>query len=220
MDGNVLRVISRVLASDADIMKASTRSKIEDALREVIPKDAAGDFNQGLIELGAIVCVPNGAPKCEECPIRRFCLAKERGCETELPVKSKTKSRRMEKRTVLILKEGENVAIRKRPAKGLLSGLYELPNELGHMKEEEVIAYCKRLGLSPLRIKKLGSAKHIFSHIEWHMEGYAVQLDELSENQSKGLLFVNPKEVEKEYPIPSAFEAYTRYLEIQLGPEK
>lgn len=220
VDGNVLRVISRVLASDADIMKASVRTKIEDALREVIPQDAAGDFNQGLIELGAIVCVPNGAPKCEECPIQRFCLAKEKGCETELPVKSKAKSRRVEKRTVLILKEGENVAIRKRPAKGLLSGLYELPNELGHMKEEEVIVYCKQLGLSPLRLKKLGSAKHIFSHIEWHMEGYAVQLDELSENQSKGLLFVNPKEVEKEYPIPSAFEAYTRHLEIQLGPEK
>ena len=83
-----------------------------------------------------------------------------------------------------------------------------------------MIGYCKKLGLSPLRLKKLGSAKHIFSHIEWHMEGYAVQLDELSENQAEGILFVHPEQVEEEYPIPSAFEAYTKYLDIKLGPEK
>ena len=138
----------------------------------------------------------------------------------DLPVKAKAKARKIEKRTVLVLKDGEKVAIRKRPDKGLLAGLYVLPNELGHMNEEEVITYCKGLGLSPLRLKKLGTAKHIFSHIEWHMEGYAVQMDELSENKGKGCLFVEPKEVEKDYPIPSAFEAYTKYLDIQLGPEK
>ncbi len=220
VDGNVLRVISRILASDEDIMKASVRGKIEEALREVIPKEAAGDFNQGLIELGALICVPNGMPKCEECPVREVCLARERGCVLELPVKTKAKARRIEKRTVLILKDGDETAIRKRPGKGLLAGLYELPNETGHMNEDEVIGYCKKLGLSPLRLKKLGSAKHIFSHIEWHMEGYAVQLDELSENQAEGILFVHPEQVEEEYPIPSAFEAYTKYLDIKLGPEK
>lgn len=220
VDGNVLRVISRILASEEDIMKASVRTKVEDALREVIPENAAGDFNQGLIELGALICVPNGMAKCKECPVQEFCLAREKDCVMDLPVKTKAKARKIEKRTVFILKEGEKVAIRKRPPKGLLSGLYELPNELGHMNEEEVIAYCKGLGLSPLRLKKLGTAKHVFSHIEWHMEGYAVQMDELSENEGNGCQFVEPKEVERNYPIPSAFEAYTRYLDIQLGPEK
>ena len=220
VDGNVLRVISRILASEADIMKASVRSRIEEAIREVIPEEAAGDFNQGLIELGALICVPNGLPKCEECPVRAVCLAREENRVMELPVKAKAKARKIEKRTVFIIKDGDKVGIRKRPSKGLLSGLYELPNVLGHMGEDEVIAYCKQIGLSPLRLKKLGTGKHIFSHIEWHMEGYAVQLDELAEQEAEGVIFLLPEEVEKNYPIPSAFEAYTKFLDIKLGPEK
>lgn len=220
VDGNVLRVISRILSNDEDIMKASVRTKVEDSIREVIPAGAAGDFNQGLIELGALVCVPNGMPKCEECPVKEWCLAREENRVMELPVKTKAKARKIEKRTVFIVKDGEKVLIRKRPSKGLLSGLYELPNELGHLEEEEVIAYCKKNNLSPLRLKKLGSGKHIFSHVEWHMEGYAIQLDELEENRTEEMLFAEPKEIEKEYPIPSAFEYYMQFLDIKLGPEK
>lgn len=220
VDGNVLRVISRILSNDEDIMKASVRTKVEDSIREVIPAGAAGDFNQGLIELGALICVPNGMPKCEECPVKEWCLAKEENRVMELPVKTKAKARKIEKRTVFIVKDGEKVLIRKRPSKGLLSGLYELPNELGHLEEEEVIAYCKKNNLSPLRLKKLGSGKHIFSHVEWHMEGYAIQLDELEENKTEEMLFAEPKEIEKEYPIPSAFEYYMQFLDIKLGPDK
>lgn len=220
VDGNVLRVISRILLNDEDIMKASVRTKVEDSIREVIPAGAAGDFNQGLIELGALICVPNGMPKCEECPVKEWCLAREENRVMELPVKTKAKARKIEKRTVFIVKDGEKVLIRKRPSKGLLSGLYELPNELGHLEEEEVIAYCKKNNLSPLRLKKLGSGKHIFSHVEWHMEGYAIQLDELEENRTEEMLFAEPKEIEKEYPIPSAFEYYMQFLDIKLGPEK
>lgn len=220
VDGNVLRVISRILSNDEDIMKASVRTKVEDSIREVIPAGAAGDFNQGLIELGALICVPNGMPKCEECPVKEWCLAREENRVMELPVKTKAKARKIEKRTVFIVKDGEKVLIRKRPSKGLLSGLYELPNELGHLEEEEVIAYCKKNNLSPLRLKKLGSGKHIFSHVEWHMEGYAIQLDELEENRTEEMLFAEPKEIEKEYPIPSAFEYYIQFLDIKLGPEK
>lgn len=220
VDGNVLRVISRILSNDEDIMKASVRTKVEDSIREVIPAGAAGDFNQGLIELGALICVPNGMPKCEGCPVKEWCLAREENRVMELPVKTKAKARKIEKRTVFIVKDGEKVLIRKRPSKGLLSGLYELPNELGHLEEEEVIAYCKKNNLSPLRLKKLGSGKHIFSHVEWHMEGYAIQLDELEENRTEEMLFAEPKEIEKEYPIPSAFEYYMQFLDIKLGPEK
>lgn len=220
VDGNVLRVLSRILGSDEDIMKASVRSRMEEAVEEVIPKDAASEFNQGLIELGALVCVPNGVAKCGECPVRHICIAQKEDRVSELPVKSKAKARKIEKRTVFIFKDGERAAIRKRPGKGLLAGLYELPNETGHMSENEVIAYCRKEGLTPIRLKALGEAKHIFSHIEWHMIGYAVQLDELSENCTESMIFVRPEEVEREYPIPAAFEAYTRYLDIRLGPEK
>ena len=212
VDGNVLRVLSRLLESNEDIMKQSVRKKIENALEEIIPEGSAGDFNQAVIELGAIVCVPNGEPKCEECPVREHCRAKRDGRELELPVKKKAKARRLEKRTVLIFRDGENVAIRKRPTKGLLAGLYEFPNEEGHLTRKEVVAYSKSMGLAPMRVQKLEAAKHIFSHIEWQMIGYNIRVDELEKSCSKKMIFAHPQEVEDKYPLPSAFEAYKKYL--------
>ena len=208
VDGNVLRVVSRVTENYDDIMKQSVRTSMEQALENVMPKDQAGDFNQGLIELGAIVCVPNGAPKCEECPLTGFCRAYQKGVQEKLPVKSKAKSRRIEKKTILVLKDGDTVAIRKRGKKGLLAGLYEFPNLEGHLSEDEVIAYCKEIGLSPLRIKKLAPAKHIFSHIEWEMIGYHIRVDELEKSCTEKMLFVQWDELKEEYAMPSAFEAY------------
>ena len=220
VDGNVLRVISRVTGSYEDIMKAATKTKVEEQLEQVIPKGEACDFNQGLIELGAVVCVPNGAPKCDECPLSELCVARREGIEQELPVKKKAKERRIEKKTVLILQDGDYVAISKRPKKGLLAGLYELPNIEGHLTEEETVAYCKKIGLSPLHIRKLQGAKHIFSHVEWHMIGYRIRVDELEKASGEDLLFIHPEEIEKEFPIPAAFEKYVKYVDVKLGQEK
>lgn len=215
VDGNVLRVISRLMGSREDIMKQSVRSKIEEKLEHVIPEGAASDFDQGLIELGALVCVPNGEPKCTECPVAHLCEARKQGMIAEIPVKSKGKSRKMEDKTVLIFKDGEKLAIQKRPSKGLLAGLYEFPNQEGHLTMEEVTAYSKKIGLMPVRIKKLEDAKHIFSHIEWHMSGYEIVVDELEKTNEKAFLFIHPEEIEKKYSIPSAFEAYTRFAGIK-----
>jgi len=212
VDGNVLRVITRITADDSDIMKQSTRKQIEEKLKKVIPKDCAGDFNQGLIELGAIVCVPNGEPKCEECPAAPFCQARIRGKIQELPVKEKAKARRIEKKTVLILRDEDKIAICKRPAKGLLAGLYELPNIEEHLNKKEITQYCKEIGLMPIHIKKLPAAKHIFSHIEWQMIGYDIRVDELEKTNNKKYLFIHPEEIQKEYPIPSAFEKYMKLI--------
>ena len=220
VDGNVLRVISRITENYDDIMKASVRTRVDKELEEVIPADAASDFNQGLIELGAIVCVPNGAPKCEECPVAHLCKAREKGTQLELPVKSKAKARKIEKKTVFIFKDGENVAIRKRPAKGLLAKLYELPNVEGHLTEKEALEYSQKIGLAPLHIKELGEAKHIFSHVEWHMIGYAIKVDELEKACTEKMLFIHPEEVENEYPIPAAFEKYAKCVNVILGQEK
>lgn len=208
VDGNVLRVITRITADDGDIMKQSTKRRIEEEVRMVIPEDAAGDFNQGLIELGAIVCVPNGEPKCGLCPANVFCEARKQGRIGQFPVKTKAKERRIEKKTILVFHDDNRIAISKRPAKGLLAGLYELPGLNGHLSDEEVTKYCKEIGLMPVRIRKLPDAKHIFSHIEWHMTGYEVQVDELEKTNEKGFLFIHPEEIRSDYPIPSAFEAY------------
>lgn len=204
----MLRVVSRILASREDIMKAKVRTEIETALEEVIPKDCPGDFNQGLIELGAIVCVPNGEPKCEICPAAEICRARKEGIAMELPVKTKAKGRKIEKRTVLVFHDSDTLAIQKRPDKGLLAGLYELPNLEGWLSQQEVIEYSKSIGLSPIRIKKLPVAKHIFSHVEWHMKGYEIRVDELEKNCSKEMIFAKEEVLKEKYSIPSAFEAY------------
>lgn len=215
VDGNVLRVISRIIGSYEDIMKQSVRKKIETALEGIIPENAASDFNQGLIELGAIVCVPNGEPKCEECPVKEMCVAHKEDLTAEIPVKKKAKARKIEDRTVLIFKDDDKIAIRKRPAKGLLAGLYEFPNLDGHLSMDEVTEYSKNIGLMPVRVQKLPEAKHIFSHIEWHMTGYEVIVDELEKTNEKGFLFIHPEQIKKEYSIPSAFEKYTVYAGIE-----
>ena len=208
VDGNVLRVIMRLTGDDSDIMKQSTKKQVEEKLEPVIPADAASDFNQGLIELGAMVCVPNGQPKCEACPLAGMCRARIEGRIEELPVKTRAKERRIEERTILVFRDGEKTAICKRPDKGLLAGMYELPNYLGHMSRKEVAAYSKEIGLMPVRIKKLPEAKHIFSHVEWHMTGYEVRVDELEKTNEKGFLFIHPEEIQERYPIPAAFGSY------------
>ena len=220
VDGNVLRVYSRLLASYEDILKASVKERAAEELEDFIPEKEASDFNQGLIELGATVCVPNGAPKCEICPLQGNCRAYELGIQLELPVKAKSKERRVEKKTILLLQDGESVAIRKRDTKGLLAGLYEFPNKEGHLTEDEALAYTREVGLQPLHIKTLTEGKHIFSHVEWHMIGYRIRVDELEKSCDSEMLFIHPEEIQRDYPIPAAFETYTKYLEIKLGQEK
>lgn len=218
VDGNVLRVISRLEADGEDITKASVKKRVEEEIAETLPKDQVRQFNQALMELGAVICVPNGTAKCGECPLAGLCRANQMGCVMEFPKKAPKKPRKIQQRTVLIIKDGERVAIRKRPDKGLLAGLYELPNVSGNRTSEEVLELLKKDGFSPIRIRKLREAKHIFSHVEWHMTGYAVLVEETEKEGS--YLFVEPKRTQEQYPIPAAFEAYTEYLQIKLGQKK
>lgn len=220
VDGNVFRVVMRLTADDSDITKPSVRRKVEDALLQVMPEGRAGDFNQALMELGAVVCVPNGEAKCEECPLIGLCKGHRIGNYMDFPKKPPKKARRLEDKTVLVIRDGERLAIRKRTARGLLAGLYEFPNVEGHLSEEEALEQVKRFGLSPLRIQRLPEAKHIFSHVEWHMVGYLVRVAALEEETTQDFLFVEPDETEERYPIPAAFSAYTELLKIRLGQEK
>ncbi len=231
VDGNVLRVLTRVSLDDTDIMKQSFRTLMEQKLRKMMEDETvfnradSGAFNQALMELGATVCVPNGEPHCTECPWRQLCLARIEGKTAEIPVKSKAKERRIENRTVLVVRDGDRVAIKKRPNKGLLAGLYELPNVEGHYTQDEVLAMVKEMGLAPIRIQKLEEAKHIFSHVEWRMKGYAILVEEPehASGQTKDdeqFLFVEARDSEQRYAIPAAFAAYARYMNIKIGNEK
>ena len=212
VDGNVLRVISRITEDRQDIMKQSVRRQIEENLLGIMPEEIPGDFNQALMELGAVICVPNGQAKCAECPIAFTCLAHRHDKEDMIPVKAPKKARTQDNRTVFIIQDGECTAIRKRPEKGLLAGLYELPNIQGHLKSEDALLYVKELGLDPLYIEELPPAKHIFSHIEWRMQAYRIKVSSLKTTQDKELIFVSKEQSGKQYAIPSAFGAYAKYI--------
>lgn len=223
VDGNVLRILSRLRMDEEYITLPAVKKRVETELMKVMPPTRPGDFNQALMELGATVCIPNGEPRCGECPWKSFCLAKVNGCIEEFPKKEPKKKRTVEKKTVLILKDGENVAIRKRPEKGLLAGLYEFPMYEGHLDESEVILRLKKDGVFAVRIERLPEATHIFSHKEWHMIGYAIRVDEIERNRDKDLNkyhFVHPRETEKKYPVPSAFSAYAGYMNLKLGNDR
>lgn len=212
VDGNVLRVLSRITEDRQDIMKQSVRRQAEEKLQEVIPQECPGDFNQAMMELGAVVCVPNGPARCEDCPIAKFCLAYQHGTVEELPVKAPKKQRSLENRTVLVIQDGEKTVIQKRPKKGLLAGLYELPNLGGHLSRDEVLAEVERMQLEPLYIEKLPDAKHVFSHIEWRMTGYRIRVASLDTDREMPFIFAEKKQSERQYAIPSAFRAYIKYM--------
>ncbi len=213
VDGNVLRVLSRVFGCYDDIALEATKQKWSRELRPYIPREA-GSFTQALIELGATVCVPNGEAKCGGCPLRPWCAAANNGLIDELPVRSAKKPRRVEEMTVLLIRDGSRTALRKRPAKGLLAGLYELPNLPGHIGEQELPEVIRSLGFEPLRIQPLEPAKHIFTHIEWHMIAYSVQITPEFDgyHATSGYLLVENDDLHANYAIPSAFSAYTKYL--------
>lgn len=213
VDGNVLRVISRIKESYDDISKQSVKKKMEEEIAKIIPKDYPGDFNQALMELGAVVCVPNGEAKCNICPVKEFCNAYRNGTVNKIPVKKPKKERLIENRTVFVIQDGEYTAIQKREQKGLLAGMYELPNVKGKISTDDALAIVKKMGFEPLYIEKLKSAKHIFSHIEWRMTGYLIRVAQI-ENLELGqpMIFVKRKQSATDYAIPSAFKAYVKYM--------
>ncbi len=220
VDGNVLRVLARIRMDDGDIMKQSVRSRVEKDLLAIMPKGRSGAFNQALMELGAIVCVPNGAPLCEKCPVKEECRARKTGTIEAYPVKEKKTRRRIEERTVFLILDGRHVAVRKRPEQGLLAGLYEFPNTEGHLTEDQVLSFVEERGLMPLQILPLPEAKHIFSHVEWHMTGYVVKIAEPETAFDRELIFVETQEAQEHYPMPAAFAAYASYMDLRLGQEK
>lgn len=229
VDGNVLRVIARILADYGDITSSSMKKNIEAQLHTILPKERAGDFNQALMELGALVCIPNGAPKCTECPVSEFCTAFRQHLIGELPVKKQKRQRKLEEKTILILKKENAMALRRRPDKGLLAGLFELPSLFGFLSESEVAICLSKQGFAYTAIRPLGEAKHIFSHVEWRMQGYEIEITELPTKKSKNkeaifvqetfdgsacyeelgdLFWVEGEALEKQVALPSAFKPY------------
>ncbi len=204
VDGNVLRICSRICGDGRDMGSQKVKSQYRELLRPLYsgqPGVKAGDLTQALMELGATVCLPNGAPRCENCPARDFCVAHAEGEPLKYPFKTPKKPRKVEERKVYLLRFGEKLLLHRRGAKGLLAGLWELPNCLAG--EEASLPF------STVGAKPLGKAKHIFSHIEWRMEGFALEAaEELSLGED--YLWVSGEELAKDVALPSAFAPFLK----------
>jgi len=186
VDGNVLRVCSRLTADDSPIDKPQTKKKLTEALAAIYPEGRCGDFTQALMELGATVCAPNGAPRCECCPLSAICLAHREGIETELPIKTPKKPRRVEEMTVFLLHLDGDYALNKRPDTGLLAGLWEFPHVPGKLALEDALAQLDAWGAVPEEIEKSVERTHIFTHVQWEMRGWHIRCRKLPENFAHG----------------------------------
>lgn len=212
VDGNVLRVVTRLTDCRDDVAAPRTKQNIRAQVQAIFP-EAEPDvriFNQSLMELGATVCVPGGPPKCLLCPARDLCLGRARGTAESLPVKAPKKSRRIEDKTVFLLLREGRAALRKRPASGLLAGLWEFPNVESALDEPAAAVAVRAWGLEPLAWKRRLTAKHIFSHVEWHMTGYAL---EVSGDGPEDFTWVDTLE---RHAVPSAFSRFTEEVRREL----
>ena len=202
VDGNVLRVFSRVLISEDDILKESTKKKFQTILMDYIPEDRPDAFNQAVMEIGARICIPNGFPKCDSCPIKSHCKAHIQGIEDTLPIKKAKKKRTIEKKYIDILIHKNKVLLQKRKEDGLLAGLYEFKT-FDTTEEEEL--FLQTLKIS--QIISLRDSKHIFTHKEWHMKGKLVLIDQKLPGE-----WVDIETMAEHYAIPTAFKAYKEAL--------
>jgi len=215
VDGNVLRVTKRIAGSFDDITKEKTKKELEEDLKEIMPKDRPGDYNQSLMELGATICIPNGKPLCDKCPVMHLCNGFKKNLTSVIPVKPSKKARKIEEKTILVIEYQNKYGIKKREEKGLLAGLWELPSVEGNFSILKMEEYLKEQGIKDYDLIELTKAKHIFSHIEWHMLGYMIRINQLPKSQEfqKGLVFATKDEIKDVYTLPSAFEAYRKVVE-------
>lgn len=189
LDGNLIRVFSRVFALEDDFTKVAGKKELIAKIEALIPSGKAGDFNQAIMDIGATICLPNGRPLCEKCPIATMCKANLEQTQVRYPIKKPKKARKLEKRTILILCKGEQIIMRKRKEKGVLQGLWEFPNVQGHLDKNAVREILTgELLIANDRIKQIEEscrATHIFSHLEWDMHSFWVDLRESEESKGE-----------------------------------
>ena len=218
VDGNVMRVLARLTADDTDVLSNEGKKRFTALAWDLVPEQGAGRFNQALMELGETVCLPNGEPRCGECPLRDLCEAHRMGSMQELPVRIKKTSRRVENRQVAVVRVEGNppaVLLHKREASGLLADLWELPNTLADDPLESLpMEWQKRC----VKSADLPSGKHLFSHIEWRMQGVLYDWDGV-ESLPKGYALATLEMLQTAFPLPSAFRTYAGLLPQILSEE-
>ncbi len=203
VDGNVLRVISRILNDPTPIDLPAQKKQVAAWLSEIYPRDA-GDFTQALMELGATVCGPNRKPDCENCPCGAFCRGFLLGTAERLPVKLPKKTRREEDLTVFILSCDGHYALQQRPREGLLAGLWQFPNVPGKLETAEALTAVEAMGLHPKELLRTVDRSHIFTHIRWNMRGIYLEV----KSPEGELQWLTRTEIEDQAALPTAFRQF------------
>ena len=210
VDGNVYRVLTRLTDCPDPVTDIAVKHRVRRWAESAMPyeKHDIRLYNQATMDLGATVCIPVGAPRCEVCPMAEFCLARLHGTAENRPVRAPKKPRKAEDRTVFLLIRGREAAFCKRPPKGLLAGLWEFPNVEGHLTEEQV-GDCLRLwDLTVKTWRRRLTARHIFTHVEWDMLCYVLEV----EGEGDGLTWLD-EEGARQVALPSAFRCCQTVLQ-------
>lgn len=203
VDGNVLRVISRLTENDTPIDSPVYKKQVKKQLESVYPEQA-GDFTQALMELGATLCGPNWTPRCEACPCRSFCGSAIHETAGRYPVKSPKAPRRIEEKTVFILSCDSHYGLVKRPDTGLLSGLWQFPDVPGHLEPEQALQTVEKMNLHPTELYRQVQRKHIFTHIQWQMRGYYIEVSE----PVGELIWFSQEEIDNDAALPTAYRQF------------
>ena len=204
VDGNVLRVYARLTALADCVDLPVVKQRVTEELAEIIPLDDPATFNQAVMEIGATVCLPNGAPRCGICPFGDLCRSRAAGTQLQYPVRQQKRARRMEEKTVFILTAHDALAVEKRESDGLLAGLWALPNVPGILDEAEALDLAKRWGVEPVELLKSSRKRHIFTHVEWHMMGYYIRC----RIRSAEFTWVSDRERLEQVALPTAFRQF------------
>lgn len=211
VDGNVIRIYTRLFADGRCVTDEAFKRALTLEMDAAYPEgEAAKNTTQGLMEVGQRFCLPNGAPRCAECPLASLCAVAGRDDYRLYPHKEKKKPRKLLPRTVLLLTDGTRFYIRRREDTGLLAGLWEFPAEEGHLSPDAALRATEGLGLTPHGAVEGPDAKHIFTHLEWHMKSYLVSV---TETDASILTPATWEEIKEKYPIASAFRAFLDYIE-------
>ena len=199
IDGNLMRIFSRLNCYPQDIKLNKTKQEAFQFFEKLIDVNKPGEFNQALMDLGSNICLAKTEPLCELCPLQGFCLAHQKQMIDQFPKSSIQKKRKSEKYTIFLIHHDQKILLRKRSNSGLLANLYEFPNIKSHISQDQAIKVIREFGFNPIRIKKLKPTKHIFSHIEWQMIAYEIWTDEFLNSNAKNILEENVRDFSAQY---------------------
>lgn len=212
VDGNVLRVFARLYNDEGDIMQPVVKAATTQKVMAQQPAEAPGDFNQALMELGALVCIP-GQPDCAACPLQALCLGRQSGNPARLPQKAPKKARKKCELTLCLAQDAAGRwLLQKRGEQGVLAGLWQ-PLVLAEetLDEKRALAAAQKLLPAAVLLKeKPLKAKHIFTHLEWHMTAYVMAAP--CTPPPEGCVWASPAQLEQEYTLPGAFKTLRKRM--------